>query len=129
MNLSEKAGIIDANLILSASVTKTADFTTATPIKLPASLNGQLKALVNVTAITFDDGDETYHFAVEKSASSGGTFEEVGSRYFSSGVVDDVGIYSIPFIADADKPYVKITLDVAGTTPSVTFESYVTRGF
>lgn len=118
----------DSLLLLHASATRTADFqsTAVTHPDLDNDVYG--KAVVNVTAMDATTGDESYLVFLE--AHDGTTWRKVGCVEIPNTVL---GKYEIVYSGkSASKMAVagaingaRINLDVGGTTPSITFEAYL----
>lgn len=112
----------DSNLAIQASVTKTADFNGA-GLDLgegfdPGGVGKVFAAVIDVTAIDFTSSDETYAFHLEES--------DDDATYVDAGVpvdVDEVGVHVAKGIVT--KRYVRLVLDVDGSTPSITYSAHL----
>jgi len=112
----------DESLRLEASATKTADFVgTTKDLGLgydPGGLGQQACAVVSITALDTTDTNETYAFVLQESH-DGSTWANAGPII----TVTATGIASIPgWLA---RRYARLNLDVGGTTPSITYESWL----
>lgn len=130
MAINEPAhvGPADSVLQLQASATKTATFS-GTAVDLgsgfAASGAGQpMQANVSFSAADFTTGDETYTFTLEHSDSSGSGFTAC-SAAVSSGVSATVAAAAIAVGGFVAKRYVRLTMTAAGTTPSITYQAYL----
>ena len=112
----------DAQLLLQDTTTKTASFNTPS-IDLgaafaPGGLGKPAAAVVQVTAMDTADGTEAYSFALQES-SDNVTFSAAGA----AAIATAVGV--LPVRGWATKRYVRLALTASGTTPSITFKSYL----
>jgi hypothetical protein len=119
--------LIDKNLILQAATTKTADFQSEKlAVDITNSYVGQ--AVIYVTAVADNVGDETYLMSLE--VSDGTNWRKVGAVNIPKAVP---GKYVIPFsgatagLMDiaASIDGVRLNLDVTGSTPSCAFSGYL----
>jgi hypothetical protein len=112
----------DEDLRLESSITKTADFDGASKDMglgyAPGGIGQQVAAVVSISALDTASTDETYKFVVEES-SDNSTFTPAGPII----TVTATGVVSIP--AWLSKRYVRLKLDVGGTTPSVTYQAWL----
>ena len=117
----------DEQLRLQAAVTKTADFDGAA-LDLgsgyaPGGVGKPVSAVINVTAGTRADSDETYAFNLQQSADAS-TWETIGSVSVTvATTVFATGVYLAKGLST--KRYKRLQLDVAGTTPSITYEAWL----
>ena len=123
----------DAELELQAEVTKTADFDGAW-VDLgegyePGGLGQAAAAVVNVTAADRANSDETYAFLLEQAdPDAAGVADAATAVQCSvpvsvevSGATATLGMVLVKsFIT---KRFVRLVLDVAGTTPSITYSA------
>ena len=120
----DRAKIYDSLTVLQASVTKTADFTGTTYIKLDGYTKSALA--INVTALDTADGDETYTFnLIGSDDASGTTTVTLGTV-----TVTATGKHIIQFHNEHKGtvyPYVRLDLDVGGTTPSATYLAWISK--
>ena len=120
----------DAELALQAAVTKTADFSGAW-LDLgagfePGGLGMPVAGVVTVTALVTDDADETYAFVLEETdpdadgAADATKIRKIGAAAAATGtgIVLAKGFVTSRFV--------RLTLDVDGTTPSVTYSANLT---
>lgn len=117
----------DANLLLQASVTKTATFN-STGVDLgsgfaPAGGGMPMQGIVDYSAGDFTTGDETYTFKIQDSPDNSAWTDR------SPGVVAPVTVAApagaITIGAFIQQRYVRLVLTAAGTTPSITYLSYL----
>jgi len=125
----------DENLILQAAVTKTSNFTGAW-LDLganfaPGGLGMPVAGAVDVTAADRSSSDETYNFLLEETdPDSGGSPDaskivtaSVPKAVTVSGSSSTVGTLLVKgFVA---KRFVRLSLVVSGTTPSVSYSGYL----
>ena len=111
-----------------AAVTSTASGTgiAVNPRMLPSC-----SWVISVTAIVANDADETYVFTLEVSDVVGGTYTPIASfnwpRGNGAGKVH-IGIQpDQAAFQDTDSAFVRVTATLGGTTPSVTYGSYLTK--
>lgn len=117
----------DHALLLQASTTDTST-DASTPLNFDVRA-GSFDVVVDVSAITADDGDETYVFSVDVSDASGGTYTKVVAlpniRAIGTGryviAVDAALVQKL----DADAEYIKVTATLGGTTPSITWSAFI----
>jgi hypothetical protein len=112
----------DASLLMQDTTTKTANFQTA-GLDLgsgfaPGGLGKPAAAVVHVTALDLASANETYAFTLEESADDV-TFTAAGASASATatGAVAVRGWIT--------KRYVRLSLVVGGTTPSVTFKAWL----
>lgn len=122
MNTSFIPGPLDIKTRLEQEITKTADFD-GTPLDLgpgfaPQSCGQTFAAVVDVKALDFADTDESYSFIVEQS-SDNGSWTPISAPVERT----EIGAFSIPVFVSAR--YVRLKLDVDGTTPSVKYEAWL----
>ena len=115
-------GPVDENTRLESSITKTADFNGAA-LDLgsgfaPGGPGQAMSVIIDTSARDFTTGDETYAFVVQESSdnSSWTTISVAVS-------VTALGVVAIPVFVS--QRYVRTNLDVAGTTPSITYEAWL----
>jgi len=112
----------DAQLLLQDTTTKTAAFNTPS-VDLgagfsPGGLGKPAAAVVQITAVDTADGNETYTFTLQES-SDNSTFTVAGA-----GVpLNTIGTHAVR--GWITKRYVRVALTVGGTTPSITFKTYL----
>src|SRR5688500_3993197 len=112
----------DSALVLHDGTTKTANYQTP-GLDLgsgfaPGGLGKPVAAIVNVTALDLSSGSETYTFTLEGSANSS-SFTALGltSPVTAGGAVAVRGWVT--------QRYVRLSLVVGGTTPSITFKAWL----
>lgn len=110
----------DAGLVLQASVTNTATFSGA-GLDLGSGFAPDqpvdMAAVIDATAVDHTTGDETYAFTLEQS-SDDSSFAACGvapASPVAAGVVVARGLVS--------KRYVRLTVTIAGTSPSITYSA------
>jgi hypothetical protein len=123
----------DANLVLQASVTKTASFNgTGVSLRQPSSTTGTnlggtprrgMVARVTYSSATTASGTATATFSVDASDDNS-AFSSVasglGGPVSFSGATGASGVVHIPF--NTDKPWARAVLTLAsGTSPSITY--------
>ena len=117
----------DSQLLLQASVTKTASFN-STGVDLgagfaPGGGGKPVQAVVTYSAADFTTGDEAYSFKLQDSPDNS-TFTDR-----SAGVVAPVSASapsgSIVVGAFLQQRYVRLVATLAGTTPSITYSAYL----
>jgi hypothetical protein len=117
--------------VLQASVTKTADFDSTAidtgsgvaPGQSPSGATPGLPvvAVINVSAIDTSDGNETYQFTVQESDDNS-TFTAASIKTATTTILATGSFLIGAFIK---KRYVRLDLDVSGTTPSITYSAYL----
>lgn len=84
-----------------------------------------------VTAIDAVSTDETYVFTLEVSDLVGGTYTEIAKHVWPRGKgVGRVGIPingSVAAFQDTDSDWVRVTATLGGTTPSITYGSFLSK--
>jgi hypothetical protein len=111
----------DAQLLLTDTTTKTTAFNTPA-VDLgagfnPGGLGRPAAAVVQVSAMDVADGNETYTFTLQES-SDNVSFTNAGASVAATpGAVAVRGWLT--------KRYARLALVVGGTTPSITFKSYL----
>ena len=112
----------DTRLLLQDTTTKTASYNTP-GLDLgsgfaPGGLGQPVAAVVNATALDLSSGNETYALTLEESADNV-TFTTAGAAtaVTAAGAVAVRGWLT--------KRYVRLSLAVAGTTPSITFKAWL----
>jgi len=117
----------DESLRMEAVITKTADFVGTTFDNgvgfTPGGIGMPVAAVVNVSACVRNDSDETYSFKLQES-SDDSTWTDCGPSVTIdvSAATSTLGGYSVPGFLS--KRYSRLNLDVAGTTPSITYEAW-----
>jgi hypothetical protein len=119
----------DDALILSASATITTD-TNGTAVSYNPSNDLYGQVVVSVTACDFTTGDETYLLWLE--VNDGTTWRKLAGIQIPGGVT---GTYRMPFSGESARKMavaaaltqVRPVVDVSGTTPSITFSSFLTK--
>ena len=118
----------DSNLVIQAAVTKVADFDGA-GLDLgegfdPGGVGKVMTAVITVTAADRANSDETYAFHLEESDDNN-TFVDCGvpESIEVSAATATVGVYVAKGIVT--KRYVRLVLDVDGSTPSITYSAYL----
>ena len=112
----------DAALLLQDTTTKTANFQTSGRDLgsgfAPGGLGTPVAAVVHVTAADFASANETYAFTLEGSDTNG-SFTPIGvaTSVTAAGAVAVRGWLT--------QRYVRLSLVVGGTTPSVTFKAWL----
>lgn len=115
--------MFDANLVLQASVTKTASFNGA-GVAIQGTPHCGLVARVLYSAATNASGSSSFTFTVEGSTTSGGTYYLIASGakdVVNLSTTAQAGEIFIPF--ETDFAYVRLveTLAGAGPTPTITY--------
>jgi hypothetical protein len=115
-------GPLDNNLRLESSITKTADFAgTAFDLGSGFAAGGAgqpFSAVVDVSAFDFTTEDETYAVTIQESADNS-TWANISPAVD----VGATGVKAIPVFVSSR--YVRINLDVGGTSPSITYEGWL----
>ncbi len=111
----------DSALLMQDTTTKTASYLTP-GLDLgsgfaPGGLGLPAAAIVLVTAADVAEGNEAYSLVLQES-SDNVSFSPVGSS-----VAGTVGV--VPVKGWITKRYVRISLTIAGTTPSITFKAWL----
>jgi hypothetical protein len=77
------------------------------------------KAVICAGDIDLSDADETYALKVQECETSGGTFTDVSGA--TGAVTADNDVVEIPVerLGTTRKRYLRVVLDVGGTTPSI----------
>ena|SRR5688572_18015835 len=111
----------DNQLLLQDTTTKTANFNTPAidcgAGFAPGGLGKPMAAIVHVTAIDTGDGNETYNFVLQESTDNV-SFTPAGAT-----VAVTAGVHAVR--GWLTKRYARVALTVAGTTPSITFKSFL----
>lgn len=120
-----------------AALTATADTTEVVFDKMEGQWNkaneiadDTLAVVINVTAIDKATGDETYTFALKATDGAGAVKASVG---LGSLVISKVGQYVLLVdtatakLIDNTVGGLKLTATLAGTTPSITFHSWMSQ--
>jgi hypothetical protein len=124
--------IFDSALALRASgqaaITST---TNETGLNVDVRFLQPISWVICVTALDAASADETYVFALQVSDVVGGTYTTVAThtwpRARSSGkVVIPVSAHAAVF-QDADCDWIRVSATLGGTTPSITYFSYLTK--
>lgn len=114
---------IDNRQRLEASATKTADFNgTAYDFgtgHAPGGAGQPMSVVISASALDFASTDETYDFYVEESADNSTWVTISPPVRFTA-----TGVKAIPVFVS--RRYLRCRLDVSGTTPSATYEAWVT---
>ncbi len=124
MDITHIPGPYDAQMLMedAAGVTKTADYNGASKDLgsgyAPGGIGQPAAAVVQVSALDFTTTDETYAFVVEES-NDDSTFTAAGPIIS----VTATGATSVPCFLS--KRYVRLKLDVGGTTPSLTYKVHL----
>lgn len=118
----------DTQLLLQDTVTKTASFDSVA-LDLgsgyaPGGGGQAVQGLVNVTAADRADSNETYTFKLQES-SDNSTFTDVSPAVAVpvAAAVATLGVVQLKGFVT--KRYVRLSLAVAGTTPSVTYKAWL----
>lgn len=136
----------DLELILADGAAVTADGVTtvaaaAVSKKLgPGRFEGVL--IIDVSAIDISSADEVYHLCLQGSASGAEAFTtkenlvqiSLGATAARPGAAINsvIGRYELPFITeqhDTVYDWVRLFVDVAGTTPSITFKAWIAERY
>jgi hypothetical protein len=102
-----------------------------TGIAVPVRFLPTCDWVIFVTAIDAASTDETYVFTLEVSDLVGGTYTKIAEHVWPRG--HGVGKMHIPIngdmasFQDTDSAFVRVTATLGGTTPSVTYGSYLTK--
>jgi len=117
----EIPNVSDAKLALQASVTKTASFDSAA-LDLgsgyaPGGAGQPMAAAVSVSAVDTTSSDETYNFTLQESDDGSTGWAACGAAAAASAVG---GVLAKGFVT---KRYVRLSLAIAGTTPSITYSA------
>ena len=112
----------DSQLLLQDTTTKTAAYNTPS-LDLgagfaPGGAGTPVVAVVQVTTLDTTDGNENYSFTLQES-SDNVSFGAAG------GVTPVAAVGGHAVRGWATKRYVRLALTVSGTTPSITFKSYL----
>jgi hypothetical protein len=112
----------DASLLMQDTTTKTANYQT-TALDLgsgfaPGGLGTPAAAVANVTALDTSSGNESYTLTLEESADNV-SFSPAGAAQ----AVSAVGAVAVR--GWLTKRYARLSLAVAGTTPSITFKAWL----
>jgi hypothetical protein len=112
----------DAGLLMQDTTTKTAVYQTP-GLDLgsgfaPGGLGKPAAAIVNATALDLVDGNETYSLVLQESADNV-SFTNAGAAT----AVTAIGVTAVK--GWITKRYVRLSLTVVGTTPSITFKAWL----
>jgi hypothetical protein len=102
--------------MLQEAVTKTADFA-GTEVDIGIGAESAI-AILHVSVCDMTTGDETYQFGINHSDTAGGTYSAAGT--FTLIATPSVASWQQLSLTGL-KRYVKLGLDVEGTTPSATY--------
>lgn len=113
---------IDAAAVLAPLATETADKNND-PLDLgegysPGAMGRVLGGVVNVTAADRTTEDEEYTFTLQESADG-----STGWSNLDTLTVTEAGLFVLRGIVR--RRFLRLTLDVAGTTPSVTYQAWL----
>ena len=111
----------DAALLMQDTTTRTGNYTTPA-VDLgsgfaPGGLGKPVAAIVHVTALDTTDGNELYTMFLQES-NDNVTFTAAGAS-----TVPVVGV--VPVRGWATKRYVRLSVTIAGTSPSMTFKAWL----
>jgi hypothetical protein len=118
----------DSQLQLQAAVTKTASFS-GTGIDLgsgfaPGGAGMPMTMDLRVSAVKVSATDETYTFKVEDSPDNSAWTARSEGRLFGTGTgAGGVGAHGIG--CTIQQRYVRYTVTIAGTSPTITYEAYL----
>jgi hypothetical protein len=112
----------DQSLLLQATVTKTASFSSAA-LDLgagfaPGGLGMPAAAILLVSALDVSSGDESYTFVIEDSGDNV-TFAPVGASQLATATG------AIAVSGRVTRQYVRLKLTVSGTTPTITCKAWL----
>ncbi|EHK77694.1 hypothetical protein SM0020_12240 [Sinorhizobium meliloti CCNWSX0020] len=106
----------------------------------PGRFEGVL--IIDVSAIDISSADEVYHLCLQGAASGADAFTttetlaqiSLGATAARPGAAINsvIGRYEIPFITeqhDTVYDWVRLYVDVAGTTPSITFKAWIAERY
>lgn len=102
-----------------------------TGVAIPVRFLPMADWVIHVTAIDAASTDETYVFTLEVSDLVGGTYTKIAEHVWPR--AHGVGVQHIPIsgdmasFQDPNSAFVRTTVTLGGTTPSVTFGSYLTK--
>ena len=112
----------DTRLLIQDTTTKTAAFNTPGLDLgagfLPGGLGLAAGVVLQVTAVDLADGNETYAFTVQESTDNV-TFTA------ASAAVNVTAVGTTPLRTRITKRYVRVSLAITGTTPSITFKAWL----
>ena len=129
--VQRNSNVYDEDLILQASVTKTASFN-GTGVAIKLQKNQVAKAVIDVSAIDTDDADEAYVAALEVSDDDT-TYLQVGRSELSVDDTPTIGRYEIPVLGSgvekviASATHARLRVELSGTTPSITYSGFLTK--
>lgn len=124
--------IYDTALSLRASGTAITATASGTGIAFPVRQIGDYKAVVAYNGMDYTTGDESYIFSIEVSDVVGGTYTKIATMP-NIGSATASGFLDIPLngkIAeelDADSAFIRVTATLAGTTPSIDYDCFLTK--
>jgi hypothetical protein len=119
---------LDTQLLVEAAITKTAAYNGASFDQgagfAPGGVGMAMAALINVTACDRSSGDETYAFKLQESADNI-SFVDCGPSVSVdvAGAVATLGMINVPGFVSLR--YQRVVHTPAGTTPSITYETYL----
>jgi hypothetical protein len=121
-------GPLDDNQLLQDTVTKTASFDSAA-FDLgagfdPESIGMPVAGVIQVTAGDRADSNETYTFKLQESADGSTNWTDIGvtTAVTVATTVFTTGTYVVKGFAS--KQFVRLSLAIAGTTPSITYKAW-----
>lgn len=102
-----------------------------TGIALPVRFLPTCDWVIHVTALDAASTDETYEFLLQVSDLVGGTYTTIARhnwpRAKSTGSIHVPINGDLASFADTDSAFVRVGVDKGGTTPSITYGSYLTK--
>ena len=126
------SGIYDTALALRTSGTPVTSTTSETGVSFPVRNIGAYKAVIQYNGMDYTTTDESYIFSIEVSDAVGGTYTAIATMP-NIGSATSSGSLNIPLngkIAeelDADSAFVRVTATLAGTTPSIDYDCFLTK--
>lgn len=127
------SSIYDGDLVLRTSGTPITATTSETGVSFPVRKIGAYKAVIQYNGKDYTTTDESYIFSVEVSNLVAGTYTaiatlpNIGGNGVTSGRLDIPLNGAIAEELDVDSAFVRITATLAGTTPSIDYDCYLTK--
>lgn len=124
--------IYDTALALRTSGTAITSTTSATGVAFDVRKIEDYKAVIQYSGMDFTTGDESYIFSIEVSDLVGGTYTKIATMP-NIGSATAAGRLDIPLngkiaeLLDADSAFIRVTATLAGTTPSIDYDCFLTK--
>ena len=126
------SSIYDGDLVLRTSGSAITSTTSATGIAFDVRNIGDYKAVIQYNGKDYTTEDESYIFSIGVSDLVGGTYTNIATlpdigALAASGRLDIPLNGKIAETLDADSAFIRVTATLAGTSPSIDFDCYLTK--